>query len=46
MKDYEQSLSNLMKFANNEWMKLMSDSDRVNDRAEKIEKHIMARERS
>jgi conjugative transfer pilus assembly protein TraH len=46
MKDYEQSLSNLMKFANNEWMKLMSDSDRVNDRAEKIEKHVMARERS
>jgi conjugative transfer pilus assembly protein TraH len=46
IKDYEYSLSNLIKFANNEWMKVMRDSDRVNDRAEKIEKHVMARERS
>ena len=46
MKDYEKSLSDLMKFANNEWMKVMRDADRVNDRADKIEKHIMARERS
>lgn len=46
IKDYEYSLNDLMKFAKNEWDKVMSDADRINDRAEKIEKHVMARERS
>ena len=46
MKDYEQSLANLLHFASREWNKIMHDSDRVNDRADKIEKHLMARERS
>jgi conjugative transfer pilus assembly protein TraH len=46
IKGYEYSLNDLMKFAKNEWDKVMSDADRINDRAEKIEKHVMARERS
>lgn len=46
IKDYEYSLNDLMKFAKNEWDKVMSDADRINGRAEKIEKHVMARERS
>ena len=45
MKDYEDSLANLLRFASQQWNKIMHDSDRVNDRAEKIEKHLIARER-
>lgn len=43
--EYEKSLSNLLKFANTEWSKVMTDSDRINERAEKIERHLIARER-
>lgn len=45
MKDYEKSLVKLLFFAEKEWSHVMSDADRINDRAEKIEKHVMARER-
>lgn len=43
--EYEKSLTRLLNFASNEWGAVMTDSDRINDRAEKIEKHLMARER-
>jgi conjugative transfer pilus assembly protein TraH len=42
---YEKSLMRLLSFASNEWGAVMTDSDRINSRAEKIEKHLMARER-
>jgi conjugative transfer pilus assembly protein TraH len=45
IKDYEASLDKLLQFANREWNKVMSDADRVNARADKIWKHVMARER-
>jgi hypothetical protein len=35
----------VLEFGRNEWAAIMTDSDRINERAEKIEKHIMARER-
>ncbi len=43
--EYENSLNKLLKFANSEWSKVMTESDRINDRAEKIEKHLISRER-
>lgn len=43
--EYEKSLNELLKFANTEWAKVMTDSDRINERAEKIEKHLISRER-
>ena len=46
LKDYTRSLTKLLVFAKGEWGLIMSDADRINERAEKIEKHIMARERS
>ncbi len=46
IKDYEAQLDSLLDFAHREWNKVMNDADRVNDRADKIWKHIMARERS
>lgn len=46
LKEYEASLDKIFKFARAQWYLVMSDADRINDRADKIEKHIMARERS
>jgi hypothetical protein len=46
IKDYEAQLDSVLDFAHREWNKVMNDADRVNDRADKIWKHIMARERS
>ena len=43
--EYEKSLQQLLNFANLEWGAVMTDADRINDRAEKIEKHLIARER-
>ncbi len=43
---YEKSLDRLLDFAQNEWAAVMLDADRINDRAEKLEKHLIARERS
>jgi len=45
LNDYEKNLNKLSYFANTEWVNVMSDADRVNARAEKIWKHLMARER-
>ena len=44
--EYESSLNRLSDFVNLQWGKVMSDADRINARAELIEKHIIARERS
>ncbi len=43
--EYEDSLATLLGFASTEWGAVMTDSDRINNRAEKIEKHVIARER-
>ena len=43
--EYEKSLDALLAFAGSEWGAVMTDSDRINSRAEKIEKHVIARER-
>lgn len=43
--EYEKTLQMVLEFGRNEWAAIMTDSDRINERAEKIEKHIMARER-
>jgi phage gp36-like protein len=45
IKDYEKQLDDVLVFARTEWAKVMVDADRVNDRADKIWKHLMARER-
>jgi hypothetical protein len=45
IKDYEKQLDDVLVFARREWSKVMVDADRVNDRADKIWKHLMARER-
>lgn len=45
IQDYEKQLDDLLVFARREWSKVMVDADRVNDRADKIWKHLMARER-
>ena len=45
LNDYEKDLNKLNDFANTEWGSVMSDADRVNSRAEKIWKHLMARDR-
>jgi len=45
LNDYDKNLNKLNYFANTEWVNVMSDADRVNARAEKIWKHLMARER-
>lgn len=45
LKEYEESLDALLAFAGTEWGAVMLDSDRINKRAEKIEKHVIARER-
>lgn len=44
--EYEKSLDKLLEFAQNEWSAVMLDADRINDRAEKLEKHLIASERS
>jgi conjugative transfer pilus assembly protein TraH len=43
--DYEKSLVKLNHFADREWQKVMSDADRVNDRADKIYKMMISRGR-
>ena len=43
--EYEKSLNALLTFAGLEWGTVMTDSDRINRRAEQIEKHVIARER-
>ena len=43
--EYEDSLAALLAFASAEWGAVMTDSDRINERAEKLEKHVLARER-
>lgn len=43
--EYQKSLDNLLDFANQKWLAVMKDSDRINNRAEKIEQHLIARER-
>jgi conjugative transfer pilus assembly protein TraH len=42
IKDYLEALNKLENFAEREWNKVMSDADRINDRAIKIEKHMLA----
>lgn len=44
--EYEKSLDKLLNFAKSEWAVVLGDADRVNARAEKIEKHLIAREKS
>ena len=43
--EYEKSLDALLAFAGSEWGAVMTDADRINRRAEQIERHIIARER-
>jgi conjugative transfer pilus assembly protein TraH len=43
--EYQKTLSKLLKHADIKWLKVIADSDRINERAEKIEKHLIARER-
>lgn len=43
--EYQKSLSRLLKHVDVKWAKVMIDSDRINERAEKIEKHLISRER-
>ena len=45
LKDYGDALDKLMQYAERQWAEVMTDAERINDRAEKIEKHLLARER-
>lgn len=45
LREYEKSLNRLLEFASGQWSAVMTDADRINDRAEKIVKHLIARER-
>ena len=45
LKDYGDSLEKLMQYAERQWMEVMAAAERINDRAQKLEKHFLARER-
>ena len=45
LKDYGDALDKLMQYAERQWMEVMAAAEIINDRAEKLEKHLLARER-